>query len=164
MKILIATDGSKFSKEAVETVCHMVRNAEYADIKIVSAYTQPIMAVAAPYAVPVGGYSPALEKEMQEMAKQAVAEAEQQICRRFPELKNYLTTEVLNGAPETVIVERAEEWGADLIVVGSHGYGFWERMFLGSVSDAIVHHAPCSVMVVRKQKNPGDEQELKRLL
>ena len=40
----------------------------------------------------------------------------------------------------------------DLIVVGSHGRGFWGRL-LGSVSDGVVHHAPCSVLVVRKPPN-----------
>ena len=49
------------------------------------------------------------------------------------------------------IIELAREWGADLIVVGSHGRGFWGRL-LGSVSTGVVHHAPCSVLVVRKRE------------
>jgi len=53
------------------------------------------------------------------------------------------------GAPSRMIIESATNWGADLIVVGSHGRGFWGRVMLGSVSDAILHHAPCSVLVVR---------------
>ncbi len=151
MKILIATDGSAFSEAAVEKICQMVKNAEDVNVKIVSAYEQPVMAVAAPYALPAG-YNPVLEKEMKELATQAVSQAERKICGRFPDLKNNLSTCVLSGSPEQAIVEEAENWGADLIVVGSHGYGFWERMFIGSVSNAIVHHAPCSVLVVRKQK------------
>lgn len=150
MKILIATDGSAFSDAAVEKICQMVKNAEDVNVKIVSAYEQPVMAVAAPYAIPAG-YNPVLEKEMKEMATQAVSQAERKIGGRFPGLKNNLSTRVLSGSPEQAIVEEAENWGADLIVVGSHGYGFWERMFLGSVSNAIVHHAPCSVLVVRKK-------------
>ena len=149
MKILIATDGSQFSDAAVEKVCRMVEKAKDVNVKIVSAYEQPVMAVAAPYAISAG-YNPILEKEMREMAAQAVAQAEQKISERFPVLKENLSTHVLSGSPEQAIVEEAENWGADLIVVGSHGYGFWERMFLGSVSNAIVHHAPCSVLVVRK--------------
>ena len=53
------------------------------------------------------------------------------------------------GPPRAVILDRAESWGADLIVVGSHGYGRWERFLLGSVSQSVVSHAKCSVEVVR---------------
>lgn len=61
-----------------------------------------------------------------------------------------IETEVRAGAPDQVILEIAKEWKPDLIVVGSHGRGFWGRLTLGSVSDSIIHHAPCSVLVVRK--------------
>src|SRR5687768_14099660 len=145
MKILIATDGSEFSNAAVEKICQMVENAPDAEVKIVSAYEQPVMAIAAPYAISAG-YNPALELEMREMAQQAVARAEQKISQSFPALKENLSTSVLSGAPEQTIVEEAENWGADLIVVGSHGYGFWERVLLGSVSNSVMHHAPCSVL------------------
>jgi nucleotide-binding universal stress UspA family protein len=53
------------------------------------------------------------------------------------------------GSPKGVIVDEAESWNADLIVVGSHGYPTWERLLLGSVSQAVVSHAKCSVEVVR---------------
>ena len=149
MKILIATDGSEFSNAAVEKICQMIKNPANVNVKIVSAYEQPVMAAPAPYAISAG-YNPILEKEMRDIAEQAIAQAEQEISERFPALKENLSTRVLSGSPEQMVVEEAEDWGADLIVVGSHGYGFWERMFLGSVSNAIVHHAPCSVLVVRK--------------
>ena len=48
-----------------------------------------------------------------------------------------------------MIVEEAERWGADLILVGSHGYGSVKRFMLGSVSQAVATHAPCSVEIVR---------------
>ena len=53
------------------------------------------------------------------------------------------------GAPRPVILDEAESWKADLIVLGSHGYTAWKRLLLGSVSQAIVSHAKCSVEVVR---------------
>ena len=40
---------------------------------------------------------------------------------------------------------------ADLIIVGSHDYNRWERLLLGSVSDSVIHHAPCSVLLVRSK-------------
>ena len=53
------------------------------------------------------------------------------------------------GSPRGAILEQAEIWKADLIVVGSHGYPTWERLLLGSVSQAVVSNAKCSVEVVR---------------
>lgn len=52
------------------------------------------------------------------------------------------------GPPSPTICEIAGELHADLIVVGSHGYGLLDRI-LGTTSARVVHHAPCSVMVVR---------------
>ena len=60
-----------------------------------------------------------------------------------------LDAALVPGPPRTVILDEAESWGADLIVVGSHGYRAWERFLLGSVSHAVVSHAKCSVEVVR---------------
>ncbi|MCB1025610.1 MAG: universal stress protein [Acidobacteria bacterium] len=56
----------------------------------------------------------------------------------------------ISRAVDNEIVEKAKRWNADLIIVGSHGRGFWGRVMLGSISDSLVHHAPCSVLVVRK--------------
>ena len=151
MKILIATDGSEFGEVAVEKICEMLGDAKNFEIRIVSAYQHPLMTAAAPYPIPVG-YDPNVEKEMSDGAERTVEQAAQKIENHFSGLKENLTTTVLIGSPEREIVEEAEKWGADLIVVGSHGYGFWERMFLGSVSNAVVHHAPCSVLVVRQSK------------
>jgi nucleotide-binding universal stress UspA family protein len=64
-----------------------------------------------------------------------------------------VSEEVISGSPQRAIVERAKEWGADLIVLGSHGYGFWSRALLGSVSTSVVNHAPCSVLVVRANES-----------
>jgi nucleotide-binding universal stress UspA family protein len=62
-----------------------------------------------------------------------------------------VSTEILMGSPKRVIVEEAEKWRADLIVVGSHGYRTWERMLLGSVSHLVALHAECSVEIVRRR-------------
>jgi nucleotide-binding universal stress UspA family protein len=56
---------------------------------------------------------------------------------------------VADGSPKAEIVEEAKRWGADLILIGSHGYGGVKRFMLGSVSQAVATHAPCSVEIVR---------------
>jgi nucleotide-binding universal stress UspA family protein len=61
----------------------------------------------------------------------------------------HIETVVIDGSPKQVIIEEAERWGADLIVVGCHGWGPVKRFLLGSVSQAVTVHAPCSVEIVR---------------
>jgi len=56
---------------------------------------------------------------------------------------------VVEGHPANEILSMAEEWNADLIIVGSHGRQGIKRFLLGSVSSAIVSRAPCSVLVVK---------------
>ena len=149
MKILIATDGSKYSEAAIEKVCQIINNAAAAEIKIVSVYETPVLAVGAPYAMPAG-FNPIVETELKELAASVVSTTEKTLRKCFQGAECHISSQISCGAPKQAVVEEAEEWGADLIVVGSHGYGFWERMFLGSVSNAVVQHASCSVLVVRK--------------
>ncbi len=53
------------------------------------------------------------------------------------------------GNPKSVIVDTAAQWHADLIVVGAHGRTALERFLIGSVSEAVARHAPCSVEIIR---------------
>jgi nucleotide-binding universal stress UspA family protein len=60
------------------------------------------------------------------------------------------------GSPATVLIEKADEWGADLIVVGSHGHTALGRFFFGSVSQKVLHEARRSVRVARGRiEEPG---------
>jgi nucleotide-binding universal stress UspA family protein len=58
-------------------------------------------------------------------------------------------TELRWGFPADEICRLAEERGAELIAIGSHGWGPTRRLLFGSVSDNVLHHAPCPVLVVR---------------
>lgn len=55
----------------------------------------------------------------------------------------------LMGSPGRVICEFAESWDAELIILGSHGRSGLKELLLGSVSNYVVHHAPCSVLIVK---------------
>jgi nucleotide-binding universal stress UspA family protein len=59
------------------------------------------------------------------------------------------TVAVPCATPKELILEEAHKWGADLIVVGSHGRHGLSRFLLGSVSEAVASHASCSVEIVR---------------
>ena len=150
MKILFATDGAKQSDAAIE----MLRNfalAEGDEIKIVS-----VVDMAVPMALDIyGGYLPdsaEIETTARESAAKLLESTEARIKTHFGEKNLTVTSEVLFGSPESRIVETAEATHPDLIVLGSHGYSRWERLLLGSVSDSVVHHAPCSVLIVRSPK------------
>ncbi len=65
--------------------------------------------------------------------------------------------EVLTGNPAELLLKTAESWPADLIIVGSHSRKGLNLFFMGSVSSAIVNHAPCSVMVVRPQQSVANK-------
>jgi nucleotide-binding universal stress UspA family protein len=63
-----------------------------------------------------------------------------------------ISSEILKGSAEATILEEAERWEADLIVIGSHGYTGLKRILLGSVSNAVVAPAPCSVEIARSRE------------
>ena len=150
MRILIATDGSEFSKAAVIESARFIK-PDITSIKIVAAFedvlptTMEMMPLSADYCQTV-------EDGLNDLANEDIENAATELRKQFPGTELDLTTVVVRGFPDKAIIDLATEWKADLIIVGSHGRGFWGRL-LGSVSDGVVHHAPCSVLVVRKPPN-----------
>jgi nucleotide-binding universal stress UspA family protein len=69
-----------------------------------------------------------------------------------------ISSTVVVDSPKDAIVEEAERWGADLIVVGSHGYRCPDRAPLGSVSQAVATQAKCSVEIARRRRVVEDEE------
>lgn len=148
MKILIATDGSDASRSVIETTCETIADPKKTSVKIVSAVEPLAPMTAEPFAISAQYYveiEAQATKHAQELTAQAV-ERLKEICPHLAEVSSEVFRSV--GAAQA-IVEAAKDWGADLIVVGSHGYGFWKRAWLGSVSNSVAHHAPCSVLIVR---------------
>lgn len=148
MKILIATDGSEANRSVIKAACRTIAEPENTTVKIISAI-EPITPMAAePFAISAGYYAET-EARRGEQAKTSVEQAAENLKANCPNIKE-VSSEVLRGAAAVrAIVETAKDWDADLIVVGSHGYGFWSRALLGSVSNAVALHAPCSVLIVR---------------
>jgi nucleotide-binding universal stress UspA family protein len=63
-----------------------------------------------------------------------------------------ITAKILTGSPKLRILDEAERWGADLVVVGAHDYREAERVMFGSVSQAVAVNARCSVEIVRRRQ------------
>ena len=148
MKILFATDGSAYSKAAVEEVARRPFPVN-TKVRLVCAYEKiPLTTIMDPIMGTSLGYYANADDYALKAAKSTIENAAKILRKKNPAL--IITTTVIEGSPKSVILKEAEKFGADLIVVGSHGYGIAERFLLGSVSHAVSLHAKCSVEIVRK--------------
>ncbi len=147
MKIILAIDGTNHSDSAIEFT-KTLNLCEGDEIRILS-----VVDMAVPLSLGINvGYLPSMteiENIAKEKSEKTLEITSQKLKIIFKGKAIDINLEILNGSPERRIVEKAEEIQADLIILGSHGYNRWERLLLGSVSDSVIHHAPCSVLVVR---------------
>lgn len=148
MKILIATGGSDYSFMAVEKACEMVIKPKSAKIRIISVYQDLAATSPEPLEISAEQYQE-IENIGRLQSTEYCLRAEEVIKRRFPNNQIEISMKIVRGSAKDLILEESEKWKADLIVVGSLGHNFLSRFFLGSVSEAIVRHAKCSVLVVR---------------
>jgi len=152
MRVLLAVDGSECSDTAVKEIASRPWPAG-TEIKIVSAFQIPLTPTPEAWAIP-DDYYEQMEQSVGGHA-QAVVDLATRALAKDPDTSVHVESEVLPGSPRAAILEEADRWNADLIVVGSHGYGAWQRFLLGSVSQAVVSHAKCSVEVVRCRPAAG---------
>jgi nucleotide-binding universal stress UspA family protein len=143
MKIVLAIDGSKFTEAAIRTVIEQVHPQD-TEIQVLQVVEPPSLLVGRE----MDGYSRNLGVVWEAETKQADALVTQVADESLSKgLK--VTTVVEQGDPQSKIIDAAAKWHADLIVIGSHGRKGLEHFLLGSVSDAVVCHAGCSVEIVR---------------
>jgi nucleotide-binding universal stress UspA family protein len=149
-RILLATDGSREARLAASTAADIANstNSELHLLTVAPGNPDPV------YHIHEGGlryetYQQALEAIKGE-AQQVLDEQVQEIERAGVSVKEaYLR---IGERRDQAIVHLAEELGAGLIVMGSRGLGGVRRALMGSVSDSVVHHAHCPVMIVRPEK------------
>ena len=147
LKILLATEGSSCSLAAVRALASQLWN-KIAEVKVVSIVqeTSPAIESFAGLALMSAVLPEQIGEQLRTAAKLATTEA-----RSILEAKGItVTEEVLFGDVKMNITEYADEWGADVIVVGSHGRHGIERLFEGSISESVALHAPCSVAVIHE--------------
>jgi nucleotide-binding universal stress UspA family protein len=154
VRILLATDGSEFGEDAVREVARgrWPAGSEVLVVHVVETTPQP---AAGTWAGSYEDYFGELNQWKRARGRQTLETATRILNAREDKALRVMT-EVLEGQPKRRIPEEAESWGADLVVVGSHGYGFWNRLLPGSVSQAVASHAPCSVEIVRRRKSAED--------
>lgn len=146
MRVIIAIDGSEFSDAAVAKYCSVIAGKND-EVKILTVVEPMTHIVGAPFGV-VDEYYDTYIREARNESSGHLEKAKSTVFKCLKGDRN-ISTELVVGSPSRAVVETAGEWKADLIVMGSHGRGFWQRVYLGSVSNSVVHNAPCSVLVVR---------------
>jgi len=143
MRILMAVDDSSFAEDVLRAVATEVRH-ENTDVLVLHVL-QPVVTVPPPEMDQ--GYAPELEAEL--------GPARGLVDRIAAELRSKsgfrVQTEVLIGDVTKTIVEKAAEWRADLIALGSHGQKGILDFLLGSVAESVARRAGCSVAIIRKK-------------
>lgn len=155
MKILIAYDGSEFVDAALDDLKNagLPKTAEAIVMSLADVFLPPPINEDVDNTLPM--YEPAGVRRARERAEREVKEAESmarrasdRIQQHFPEWQ--VRHEALADSPAWALIRKADEWGADLIVVGARGHAvLGGRLILGSVSQRVLYEARCSVRVAR---------------
>jgi len=139
-RILIATDGSDYTKDAVTTGLKLARvlNAEVTALYVIDQTSF----VTFPVDSSIVSVYPQLENE----GKRAVEE----VRKEGEAMDVKVTPVVAEGSPTRKIIEMAENF--DLVVLGTLGRSALGKLFIGSVAERVTRYAPCPVLVVRSKK------------
>jgi nucleotide-binding universal stress UspA family protein len=164
MKLLIAYDGSRCSEAALDDLTHagLPVKGEAMVISVAEVWLPPpppssleIVELAVTAKGPIG-----LERKYM-AGSEAVTDADAMAAKaaarfraNFPEW--WVKHEAVWGSPNWEVFSKAQEWDADLIVVGSHGRTALGRFFLGSISQWLLNEARCSVRVARGKIDEPD--------
>eukprot|EP01018_Ginkgo_biloba_P017549 Gb_32428 [translate_table: standard] len=152
-KIIVGVDDSEQSRYALEwTLDHLIApfagNSPY---KLLLIHARPTPTSALRMAGPgAADVLPMIETDLKKIGLRALEQAKG-LCQSRP--VDDIEIEMVEGDARNVLCEAVEKHKADMLVVGSHGYGAIKRAVLGSVSDYCAHHAHCTVMIVKKPKH-----------
>nr|CAB3455305.1 unnamed protein product [Digitaria exilis] len=140
--VVVGVDDSEHSYYALEWAVRHVAAGMGAAVDLVIVHAKPSASSVVNFAAgpAVGEAMMYVEADLSKMAE-AVVDRARSMC---------MANSVFQGDPRFVLCNAADKHHADLLVVGSHGYGAIKRALLGSVSDYCAHHTCCSVMIVKR--------------
>ncbi|ESQ32384.1 hypothetical protein EUTSA_v10005680mg, partial [Eutrema salsugineum] len=150
--VVVGVDDSAHSYHALETALDLffVPFKSNPQFKLVVIHARPtatsVLGFAGPGTVDI---IPMVEQDFDKTAELVKKKCAEVCSAKSVEISS---SEVIEGDPRNIMLESAERHHASVLVLGSHGYGDVKRVFLGSVSDYLAHHAHCSVMIVKKPK------------
>jgi nucleotide-binding universal stress UspA family protein len=154
-KVLLATDGSEEASSATEAAVEICEKTG-SEMHVVHVYGVAPIYPLYPEATDPGGVEledPVLQEELENLSEQRAREVLDAAVEKVRSAGSTVAQAHLRegGVPHE-IVALAEDLGVGLIVLGSRGHGGIRRALMGSVSDSVVRHAHCPVLVVRQQE------------
>lgn len=142
--LLVASDGSEHALRAAHVAGEIAQKFA-AEVSVLCVYDPPRNRVP-----PVGPHTETLDSDaMARFAEEVLDTVEAKTCRVLSDLGVRYMARREMGHPVEVIVGVAARSNVDLIVLGSRGLGGMESFLLGSVSDRVLHHAHCPVLIVK---------------
>ena len=142
-RILCPTDFSACSKGALEEAAGLATWAG-AEICLLHVLQDPGTVL------PLGGYAGPLADILGELRERSSRDLEA-LAAPLRQQGLRVATTMMQGVPYKAILDRAEEWKADMVVMGTHGRTGVERMLSGSVAERVVRLAKCSVLVTGRE-------------
>lgn len=167
-KILAALDNSALRQRVVTEALDLAKasGAELMFLHILSAFEEgspgvPVRSYHTSYPVLDESTWAAYQRRWQDYEREGIEQLQQE-QRQAQDAGVAAEFTQTSGEPPRLICDTARTWDADLIIVGSRGRKGISELLLGSVSNYVMHHAPCSVLVVHAQEpqaasNEGDK-------
>lgn len=147
-KILIATDGSASAELALDTAVRLAQE-QHSKLQIIHVVDTTLAYAGLEYET----YWPDIEKEIRQTGQRILNKAGEKAALGRVDYETRLL-EVSDGRVAAKILEEAERWAADLLIIGAHGRGFIDRLLLGSVSDKIIRKGSLPILLIKdKAKN-----------
>lgn len=144
--VLLTTDGSDLATAAmIQGVELLGRDHRFLALSVV-----PPAFAAAVSVGPMDSHPMVIDPRLEEEAEAGDGDEGADQLQSLVDLLG-VEAEVLleKGEPGPTVCEVAARVGADVVVLGSHGHGWLQRVLIGSVSHHVLHHAPCAVLVMR---------------
>ena len=144
-KVLLTTDGSAFAEKAIPYAYDLAKQCG-AQVRIVTVVENPVF-----YGMPEAAalYDAEFYRSLAAELEKAAQAALDRATAQAKAAGLHASGAVRHGMPADEILAEAKEWGADAIVTSTHGRSGMSRLLLGSVSQRIVNHATCPVLLVR---------------
>ncbi len=151
MKMLVCTDGSRYSQQAIKEAVKIAAN-----LKRVAVYIIFVCETAKPSAFDYDGGSMRYEELKRKGEGEKVL---QEAVRAFEEKRIKPVAIIRKGHPSREIVKMTAEANIDLVIVGSRGLSGIKKVILGSVSNAVAQESNCNVLIVKQ----GDKRRSSNL-
>lgn len=156
LNILVAYDGSDYSKQALEKAIYLARQDQYAILNIINVI-DPNISLADSAKIYQQLSKEALKgdfvssglvyQQMLNAMRVQASDIMDDMKKEMEDLPNEMNTFVLEGNPREIIIDFAKQKQVNLIIMGSRGLNALEELFLGSVSNHVVQNATCPVLI-----------------